>query len=112
MKETPREHFRWAAHTGGTAIVKSRDYEAEEEVEAPSPYALWKAFASGEAPLRPGDLLEGIAEDGSAVSLQIAKYIGFEPAQWFVPEAKPETAMSSPATYEAAPENINSPYVS
>ncbi|MDQ2775560.1 MAG: hypothetical protein M3Y57_11690 [Acidobacteriota bacterium] len=111
MKETPREHFRWAAHTGGVAIVKPRDYDAAEEREAASPYALWKLLAAGESPLWPGDLLESLAEDGSASSLQIAKYIGFEPAQWFVPEPKPDPIPSA-HPYEPAIENINSPSVS
>ncbi len=110
MKETPREHFRWAAHTGGAAIVKPRDYDPAEELEAASPYALWKLLAAGDSPLRPGDLLETLGEDGSTLSLQITKYIGFEPAQWFVPEPKPD-AIPSASTHESAIENINSPSV-
>ena len=90
MKEAPREHFRWSPHTGGLATVKAKDYEAGEEVEAASPYALWKQLAEddgGRHALTPGDLLEVVAETGTG-SLLIAKYIGFEPAQWWIPEAK------------------------
>jgi hypothetical protein len=46
-------------------------------------------------------LLELITDD-SPGSLQIAKYIGFEPAKWYVPEPKPEDAASSVETIESA----------
>ncbi|HWF48907.1 MAG TPA: hypothetical protein VG168_18000 [Bryobacteraceae bacterium] len=98
MKESPREHFRWAAHTGGLATVKPKDYEAAEEAEAPTPYALWKQLQVSGNPLRPGDVLETLADDGAPGPLQITKYIGFEAAQWYVPEAKPATV---PAIVEA-----------
>jgi hypothetical protein len=87
IKETPGESFRWAAHTGGEAIVKSKDYDPGEELEAPSPYAAWKLMNERGQALRPGDLLENL--DAPAQALQIAKYIGFEPAQWFIPDPKP-----------------------
>jgi hypothetical protein len=93
MKDTPRENFRWAAHTGGAAIIKPRDYETAEEMTAGNPYEIWKLMAAKGCPLHPGDVLERLdLETGSheAVdSLQIAKYIGFEPARWFVPGPKP-----------------------
>jgi hypothetical protein len=98
MKESPREQFRWAAHTGGLATVKPKDYEVAEEVEAPTPYALWKQFQTSDAPLHPGDVLETLSDDAAPGPLQITKYIGFEAAQWYVPEAKPATA---PAIVEA-----------
>jgi hypothetical protein len=92
IKESQKEHFRWAAHTGGLAIVKSKDYEPGSEVESQSPYSLWKELQDSESPhaekpLSPGDLLEVIQTDGSG-GLVITKYIGFEPAKWFVPEEK------------------------
>lgn len=96
MKDAPRESFRWAAHTGGLAIVKSKDYECTGEVEAATPYAAWKRLAAESAPLRPGDLLEVLHDDGHPGELQIAKYIGFEPAQWFVPEPKVNADPVSP----------------
>jgi hypothetical protein len=97
MKESPREHFRWAAHTGGLAIVKPKDYELGGEAEAPTPYALWKRLAEengGRDALLPGDLLE-VPDTENNGALFIAKYIGFEPAQWFVPEPKAEIAAYS-----------------
>ncbi len=83
IKPSAGEAFRWAAHTGGLAVVKERDYERGEELDAPSTYAAWKAVASSNRPFAAGDLLED--ESGK---LHILKYIGFEPAQWFVPEPK------------------------
>lgn len=101
IKEGPREQFRWAPHVGGLAVVKPKDYDCSKEVEAPTPYAVWKQLGDSGDPLRPGDLLELATEDGAAGELRIAKYIGFEPAQWFVPEAKGESAAS--VTYTAEP---------
>jgi hypothetical protein len=83
IKQSPGEVFRWAAHTGGLAIVKERDYERGQDLEAPSIYAAWQALAASEHPLAVGDMLE----DQSS-KLCILKYIGFEPAQWFVAEPK------------------------
>jgi hypothetical protein len=93
IKDTPRENFRWAAHTGGLAIVKLKDYDPGDEVEAATPYAAWKAMEERNSALRPGDLLEAL-DPAAGQPLQIAKYIGFEPAQWFVPEPKREEPVS------------------
>ena len=84
MKDAPRENFRWAAHTGGVAVVKPKDYDADGEVDGATPYAAWQLLKQSGQPLRAGDVLE----DPSG-ALQIAKYIGFEKAQWWVPEPKP-----------------------
>jgi hypothetical protein len=92
IKHTASESFRWAAHTGGLAVVKSRDYDISEEVEAASPYSAWKQLTVEGERLRPGDLLEEVSPDGGSARLHITKYIGFEPAQWYVPEPKPEGA--------------------
>lgn len=89
MKESPREQFRWAAHTGGLATVKPKDYEAAEEAEAHTPYALWKQLQATGSPLHPGDVLERLDDDITSRTLEITKYIGFESAQWYVPEPKP-----------------------
>ena len=47
-------------------------------------------------PLRPGDVLETIGADDSIdatpTELHIAKYIGFETAEWFVPESRSASA--------------------
>jgi len=91
MKEIPRENFRWSAHTGGLAVVKAKDYEAAfEELDAASPYSAWNILKTQGKPLLPGDLLETLNEEGVCSHLQITKYIGFEPAQWFIPEPKAE----------------------
>ncbi|HZS56389.1 MAG TPA: hypothetical protein VFA65_18430 [Bryobacteraceae bacterium] len=90
IKETPRENFRWAAHTGGLAIAKPKDYEAEGEIDAANPYAGWKALSAQGCPLRTGDILEELLPDGVPGALHIAKYVGFEKAAWFIPEAKTE----------------------
>ena len=90
MKKAPREHFRWAPHTGGLAVIKLKDYELDGEVEAPTPYAAWKTLSNEGRNLQPGDVLELMVPDGTQGDLLIAKYIGFEPAQWYTPEPKPE----------------------
>ena len=79
--------------------MKPRDYEAGGEVESQSPYSLWRELQDSESPhterpLSPGDLLEIIQPDGMG-ALFITKYIGFEPARWFVPEVK--TTAAEPA---------------
>ena len=110
LKDGPWENFRWAAHTGGLAIVKPKDYELKEEVQANNPYDLWKRMRTEISPLRPGDLLEEFQPAASencspAGSVWIAKYIGFEPAQWFAPESKlneavPQNDLSEPSTQD------------
>ncbi len=95
LKDVPRENFRWAAHTSGLAIVKAKDYQLDGEIDAATPYAAWKILAAEGRELRPGDLLErndaeGNPSDLQAGDLQIIKYIGFEPAKWFVPEPQPD----------------------
>ena len=93
MKDAPRESFRWAAHTSGRAVVKPKDFESDQSIESPNPYAAWKTLLGEGRPLRPGDLLETIATDdfphGTPAEIRIAKYIGFEMAEWFVAETKP-----------------------
>ena len=92
MKDGPRENFRWAPHTGGLAVLKPKDYEIGETLEAANPYAAWKLLMSNDMPLQPGDVLEAASklDAGSEVQseLWISKYVGFEPAQWFVPEIR------------------------
>jgi hypothetical protein len=101
IKEAPGEHFRWAAHTGGLAVIKIKDYERAGEVEAATPYAAWKMLASEGQPLRPGDVLEAINADGGAGDLQIVKYIGFEPAKWYVPEPKSDSGTNAAENFVA-----------
>ena len=93
LKDHLGQQFRSAAHVSGTAAVKPRDYlpgigagEAAgefsgETISASSPYAAFFELKDGAAALAPGDLLED--ETGA---LRIFKYVGFEPAQWVLPE--------------------------
>ena len=64
--------------------MKPRDYEQRGQIEALHEYDAWRLLREEDAPLEVGDLLE--TEDGR---LSICKYVGFEPAQWVLPEPKP-----------------------
>jgi hypothetical protein len=100
LKAHLRQQFRFAPHVSGTAYVKPRDYEAGDTVEAISPYAAFFALRESGAALEVGDMLE--AEDGC---LRIFKYVGFEEAQWVLPEAKPDAGASE----EYAPAGSSGP---
>jgi len=84
LKEIPRQHFRWAPHTPGVTIVKLKDYEPGPIVEAATPYALWLALRESDQAIAVGDLIEVMGTEQA--ELRIFKYIGFEEAQWYVPE--------------------------
>jgi len=84
MKDSPRQQFRWAPHVSGSATVKPKDYEPAGEVEALNEYDAWQQLRASDQPLAVGDLLE--TESGQ---LRICKYVGFEPAQWLLPEPPP-----------------------
>jgi hypothetical protein len=88
LREAHRQQFRWAPHTSGVTIAKPRDYDPGSTVEADSPYAAWIALRESEEALQVGDILEAAGGD-----LRIYKYVGFEEARWFVPEAVPAPAM-------------------
>ncbi len=94
MKESARQQFRWAPHTIGISKVKPKDYEIIHSVQAVSVYAAWMALKDTEDALRVGDILE--VEGGE---LRIYKYVGFEEAEWQLPEQKPalESAQSADA---------------
>ena len=99
MKDSPRQQFRWAPHVSGAATVKPRDYEPDGEVEAANEYEAWRLLRNAEPPLAVGDLLEDASGE-----LRICKYVGFENAQWILPEPKPapeaantEDSCASPA---------------
>jgi len=92
MKDSPRQQFRWAPHVSGSASLKPKDYEQGGQIEALHEYDAWiKLREQGEA-LQVGDLLE--TED---LRLSICKYVGFEPAQWVLPEAKTIPVEPEPA---------------
>ena len=83
MKESVRQQFRWAPHTIGVTLVKPKDYELVHSVDAPGVYAVWMQLKDSDAALQVGDILE--VEGGE---LRIYKYVGFEEAQWIMPEVK------------------------
>ena len=92
LKDHLRQSFRQAPHVSGTASIKPRDYnlpvadappESGEFIEAPTPYAAYFTLKTSPTPLLPGDLLE--SESGQ---LRIYKFVGFEEAQWILPEVK------------------------
>jgi hypothetical protein len=96
MKDSPRQQFRWAPHVSGSATMKPRDYEPHGQIEALHEYDAWRLLREEGTPLEVGDLLE--TEDGR---MSICKYVGFEPAQWVLPEprnAEPEPAGQSVGT--------------
>ena len=98
MKDAPRQQFRWAPHTSGVSIIKPKDYEPGETLEAPTAYAAWLALRSSERPLAIGDVLEWEGQ------LRILKYIGFEEARWWTPEpapAPPEAPNAVPGAPDA-----------
>ena len=94
LKDSLRQQFRAAPHLSGTAAVKPKDYEPRGQVEALHEYDAWRLLRESDSPLGVGDLLE--SEDGQ---LRICKYVGFEPAQWVLPEPRlhPEPEVSSPS---------------
>jgi len=85
LKDHLRQQFRYAPHVSGMALVKPRDYEPGSSVEAFTPYAAFFTLRDSEDRLKAGDILE--SENGT---LRIFKFVGFEEAQWIVPEAKAE----------------------
>ena len=95
LKESQRVHFRNGPPAPGPVKLKMKDYAPAETMEAETPYAAWKQSREpeGEAPpIQVGDALE--ADTGA---LLVCKFVGFEPAEWFVPEPPPAAAASEPA---------------
>ena len=97
LKDHLHQSFRLAPHVSGTAHVKPRDYDSAEPLEsidAATPTPPSSPSKTRKAPLLPGDLLE--AENGV---LRIYKFVGFEEAQWVLPEAKPELPLEAAARH-------------
>jgi hypothetical protein len=109
LRDGMKEQFRWAPHTGGTAVLKQKDYDIDSEVEAATPYALWSGMKARGNDLCPGDVLETVREDGAPGELQIFKYIGFEPAKWWIPEPKPDQKINFDGAQPPAPLEADSP---
>jgi hypothetical protein len=90
LKEIPRQQFRWAPHTPGVTVVKLKDYEPGPAIQAASPYALWLDVRGSGQAIAVGDLIEVVGDvSEQRGQLRIFKYIGFEEAQWYVPEPAP-----------------------
>jgi len=98
LKDHLRTGFRSAPHVSGTAQVKPRDYEPGETVQAASPYAAFFALRESSSQLEVGDMLE--SESGS---LRICKFVGFEEAQWLLPETSNPSGqnVTSPVSSES-----------
>ena len=86
-----RQGFKYAPHVSGVATVKPRDYEPAGTVDAATPYAAYFALRETPQALEVGDVLD---LDGA---LRILKFVGFEEAQWVLPEAKPAPGTGSGA---------------
>jgi len=98
MKDSPRQQFRWAPHVSGPAVAKPKDFDPAGEVEALNEYDAWRVLRDAQTPLEVGDLLESL--DGQ---LRICKYVGFEPANWVLPEQKlPNPGALEPASPSAS----------
>ena len=92
MKDSPRQQFRWAPHVSGCASLKPKDYDQGGQIEAQHEYDAWLKLREQDDALQVGDLLE--TED---LRLSICKYVGFEPAQWVLPEPKQISMEPEPA---------------
>lgn len=95
MKDSPRQHFRWAPHLSGVAQLKPRDYEGDGEVDALNFYDAWAILRGSPRALDIGDALETDSGD-----VRICKYVGFEEARWVVQEIK--TTSDDPAFQNSA----------
>lgn len=100
LRESQREHFRHSAPSPAPLRLKLKDYLPGGEIEASTPYAAWKKMRVEEAgqPIDVGDALE--TEAGALV---VCRYVGFEEAQWFVPEAAPA---AQPAADSGGPSSM------
>jgi hypothetical protein len=98
MKEQASQQFRWAPHVTGASQVKRKDYDEGGQVEAANEYAAWQALREAGSALRVGDLLESPSGE-----LRICKYVGFDAAQWIVPEVK--TGLESAPVAAGPPQN-------
>ena len=83
LKESASQQFRWAPHVSGNTPVKRKDYDEGVRVEAENEYALWSILKDTDERLRVGDILES----GNG-HLSICKYVGFETAEWILPQIK------------------------
>ncbi len=68
LKETQRQQFRWAPHTPGVTIVKLKDYQPGQIVEAATPYALWLSLRESADAILVGDLIEVVLDASAEAS--------------------------------------------
>ena len=99
LRESQRQHFRQAPPAPGPLKLKLKDYQPGGEIESASPYTAWKQSQETPGELPPIGVGDALESDTGA--LLLCRYVGFEEAEWFVPEAvspppAPE-AESSPA---------------
>ncbi len=80
LKDWRRQSFRDAPPAAGPAQLKKKDYELGGEIEAASPYAAWRELRGAARAIDVGDALESESGD-----LFVCKYVGFEPAGWYLP---------------------------
>jgi hypothetical protein len=97
LKDHLRQPFRFAPHVAGAASVKPRDYEPGVTITAPSPYAAYFSLRDSAAPLEVGDLLES-----ENAGLWICKFIGFDEANWMLPEPRAEEKLETTPAVVAA----------
>lgn len=71
--------------------MKPKDYEPGGQIEALHEYDAWRRLRESGDALQVGDLLE--TED---LRLSICKYVGFEPAEWVLPEPKAQPPVAAP----------------
>ncbi len=108
LRESQRQHFRHAPPAAVPPKLKMKDYQPEGEIEASSPYAAWKQMREAGGERRPIEVGDALETDAGA--LLLCRYVGFEEAQWFVPEPPPSQPLEAPpveappvATPSAAP---------
>lgn len=92
LKEHRRTSFRWAPHTCGATELKPKDYDVDGSADGATPYAAWAGLEQTDQRLVVGDLLE--SPDGA---LRIFKYVGFEEANWAIPDPAGEQEDGSAA---------------
>ena len=92
MKDSAQQPFRWAPHTSGVTAAKPKDYQEGGIVEAPGIYQAWHQLRETAQALQLGDILES-ADNGE---LRVCKYVGFEEANWVLPEAKHPGGLNQP----------------
>lgn len=91
LKQHLKQQFRYAPHVSGVSNIRLRDYEVRGSVEAATPYAAFFLMKETSEPLEVGDVLE------CGGALRILKFVGFEEAQWVIPESKPPAGAGAAA---------------